>query len=68
MSHPRIKKEVLKVVGREIRKDMQQVCSKNNPSMLREKSPEALKSFCWKDLQEELEKRAPVFSKILTSV
>ncbi len=66
MSHPKIRREIVKVMGKVIRKDMLQVCSKSTPSLLRNRSPEALKSFCWTDLVEELKERAPVFSQILT--
>ena len=60
MAHPKIRKAIVKVMGKVIREDMQRVCSKKTPSMLRKRSPAALKSFCWKDLSEELERTAPV--------
>ena len=66
MAHPKIRKAIVKVMGKVIREDMQRVCSKKTPSMLRKRSPAALESFCWKDLSEELERTAPVFTQILT--
>ena len=63
MAHPTIRKAIVKVMGKVIREDMQRVCSKKTPSMLRKRSPAALKSFCWKDLSEELERTAPVFTQ-----
>ena len=67
MSHPKIKKGILKVLRKLIVKEMKQVCQKKTSSMLRKTSAEALKSFSWDDLLAdlELEKTAPVFCQIL---
>lgn len=65
MAHARIKREILKCVGRAIRKDMKHVCSKKLSSILRCRSAEDMKNFTWDALHAELDTHAPVFCHIL---
>ena len=65
MSHPRIRPFILKRVGRLIRKDMERMCSVKVSSVLRKRTPTAMKSFSWGDLMDELERFSPVFYQLL---
>ena len=61
MSHPKIKKGILKVLGKLIVKEMKQVCQKKTSSMLRKTSAEALKSFSWDGPVSRIGKDCPSF-------
>jgi hypothetical protein len=50
-----------------ITKEIQSLCSKSNPSILRKTNIESLKSFEWKSVLAELEKRTPCFIRFLKS-
>ena len=65
MSHTRIRQFILKRVGKLIRKDMERICSKQASSILRKRSPDAMKSFTWADFIQEMEQSSPVFCQIL---
>ena len=55
----------LKKITKEVSKECEQLCSSNNPSMLRDSSTDGLKSFNETAHVEELHKRAPLFYSIL---
>ena len=59
MMHDKISKEVIQQVGKVMAKELKSVCTLNPMSILRNKGPEALKTFSWSTLVEELKKRAP---------
>ena len=59
MKHDAISKEIIKQVGKAMAKELKSVCALNPMSILRNRGPEALKSFLWSTLVEELKKRAP---------
>ena len=65
MNHTRIRQFILKRVGKLIRKDMERICSKQASSILRERSPDAMKSFTWADFIQEMEQSSPVFCQML---
>ena len=65
VNHNRIRHFILGRVGRLIRKDMERICSSLVPSMLRKRTPDAMKSFSWGILAKELEDVSPVFYQIL---
>ena len=56
---------MLKKIGRQLQKEMKNVCSKKVGSILHSNSSEALKSFKWADLITELNAHAPVLVSIL---
>ena len=45
----------------EINSEIQRLCSKSDPSILRNSSKEALESFSWSDIDKELQNRTPRF-------
>ena len=51
-----------------VKKELQRLCAKQDPSILRGKTEEDLKSFSWNKLQTELEEKAPTLLKILMSM
>ena len=67
MSHSRIKKEVLKVIGKcvrkEMRKEMVNVGKRNTEFVLRG-SVECLDSFSWEKLSTQLQQKTPLFYNI----
>ena len=65
MSHGRIRKCILQKVGKILKKDMEHICSKKASSLLRMNTPDALRSFTWEDLVQELEKLSPTFYQVL---
>ena len=65
MKHRRIRECIIREFGKLIRKDMKNICSKKVSSMLRKSTAEAMKSFAWDDLTNELEDTSPVFYRIL---
>ena len=65
MNHRRIREFILRQVGKLIRKDMEHLCSTKAPSMLRKRTVEAMKSFCWEDFLKELEATSPTFYRLL---
>ena len=65
VSHPRIRPFILKRVGKLIRKDMEQMCSVKVSSILRKRTPTAMKSFSWGELMKKLERFSPVFCQLL---
>ncbi len=67
MKHNNIRSHVLKVLGRDIRKEMKTMCSVMSPSILRETEPEVLQSFTWESLIEELNVKAPTLLNVLRS-
>ena len=67
MGGQKIRTHVLTILGREIRKEMKEMCATPKPSVLRESTPEALTSFDWNRLESELESRAPSLFSVLRS-
>ncbi len=56
---------VLNGVCRMVHKEIATLCSDLVPSVLRDKSPELLKSFQWKCLLDELESHAPILKSCI---
>ena len=56
------KSEVLKLTCKEITSELVGLCSKANPSVLRESCP-----FSWEVVHDELKNRAPVYLQFLES-
>ena len=67
MGDQKIRTHVLTILGREIRKEMKEMCATTKLSMLRESTPEALISFDWNKLESELESRASSLFSVLRS-
>lgn len=61
------RKEVLQLICKEITSEIVGLCSKVNPSVLRESSAEALAKFSWETVHEELKNRTPVYLQFLES-
>ena len=55
ISHTHIWQFILKRVGKLIRKDMEHMCSPKTASILRKQTSDAMKSFFWANLLQELE-------------
>ena len=67
MGNQNIRTHVLTILGREIRKEMKEMCATTKPSMLQESTPEALTLFDWNKLESELESQAPSLFSVLRS-
>ena len=65
MSHQRIRKCILLKVGKLIKKDMNNICSNKTSSLLRKRTPDAMRSFAWRDLVQELEQHSPTLYQVL---
>ena len=65
LSHRRIRKCILQKVGKLIKKDMDNICSKKASSLLRKRTPDAMRSFTWGDLAQELEQQSPILYQVL---
>ncbi len=65
MSHRKTKEAVLRETGLILRKELQTLCKSSAPSMLRGTSPQALKTFQWDSLVDELEERSPTLLEVL---
>ena len=63
----KIRTHVLTILGRDIRKEMNILCSAKKPSTLRSSTPAAAASFDWSKLESELELNAPSLFSILKS-
>lgn len=66
MSHKCVKKEVLKLVGKLIQKDMKLLCRVKVPSILRKRSANAMSSFTWEQLVDEVRNTAPFLHQIVS--
>ena len=64
-SHQRIRKCILLKVGKLLKKDMNNICSKKTSSLLRKRTPDAMRSFAWRDLVQELEQHSPTLYQVL---
>ncbi len=67
MQHKRVRERILKVMAKDIRKEMTAMCSIMTPSILRDTTPTALQSFKWEALVQEMKVRAPTLLAILSS-
>mgnify|MGYP002803516413 FL=1 len=56
-----IKNLLYEQTSEEINNEIQKLCSKSDPSILRNSSKEAMESFSWNDINKELQNRAPRF-------
>lgn len=65
LQHKRVKGAVLKVVGQQIRKEMMVMCKQKTASVLRDLSSEAMQSFTWDTLVEELKTKAPTLLQMI---
>lgn len=66
---PQLKKAIVTAVASEVRYECQKLCTTTvgAKSMLRNTSPDGLKTFSWADLSSELQDRAPVFMSVLAA-
>lgn len=62
-----IKKELIKLMARDIDKECTQLCSKKNPSCLRKTDKESLLSFTMEKFYDELRERAPLFHSMMSA-
>ena len=72
MKHEKLKKQILKVLGRHIKKEKKAMCAlKGNtlhtPSILRSSDPETVQSFKWELLIDEMKQKAPTLYSVLAS-
>ena len=65
--HKQLREQILNVLGRKIQGEMKNLCSLLIPSVLRTYNPEAVQSFKWKTLIEEIKERAPTFYSVLAN-
>ena len=59
------RRHVLDILRRDIQKEMTTLCSSDSKSVLRESSLEALSSFTWDKLTNELSAKAPTLYSVL---
>lgn len=64
LTHGKVKTEVLKAVGKLVRKEMMYLCKRKTLSLLRG-SPKSLETFSWEQLSDELCQNAPVFCQVI---
>ena len=67
MEHPQVRKKVVTILKRDIQKEIRNLCSKTNPSILRNSEPESLMNFSWELVTSELRERAPTLHSLLCS-
>ena len=65
-SHARIRKHLVKEMGKLIQKEMRRTCEIKNPSFLRGCEVDNMLSFTWSFLIKELGKTAPTLLQLLT--
>lgn len=65
LKHERVRKCILHRVGKLIRKEMENICGRKVSTILRNRSFEAMQSFSWGKLVQELEQLSPTFYRIL---
>lgn len=65
--NPALRKNIIPLVGREIRKECDGLCSSNNPSLLRKTSKEDMLQFSLQKFGSELEVRSPILISTLKS-
>lgn len=62
-----VRKKILRILGKDIQKEITGLCSKKSRSIFRRTSAEDLKTFNWDRLVADLEKTAPTFHSFLSS-
>ena len=65
MNDSKIRKRIVQLVGDRIRKEMKTMCGLSSISLLRDFTPERLRSFQWEDLVDEMQQNAPTMLEIL---
>ena len=67
MKLPQLKNAIVSAVAAEVRRECQQMCAvtEGQASVLRQTSANEMKELNWRDVTEELNKKAPVFCTIL---
>lgn len=65
MKNKKVHAEVLKVVTRDIQKEMKSLSSMKSASLLRKTTFEQLRSFRWDDLIQEMSEHTPTLLKFL---
>ena len=65
MSNARLRPELLRIVCRDVRNEVQKVCSQKHDTILKLKSKPALAQFTWKTVMLELEQVAPTLMTLL---
>ena len=61
------KKYILKMIGKQLAKEIQVMCSEEVNSVMKSQDPEVLKQFSWDTLLSELSKFAPILKGLLLS-
>ena len=61
----KIRKKVLGILQNDLQKEMREMCLKKSMSVLRASSPEALQTFSWESVVEELQVKAPTLLHLL---
>ncbi len=61
------KKYILKMIGKQLAKEIQVMCSEEVNSVMKSQDPEVLKQFGWDTLLSELSKFAPILKGLLLS-
>lgn len=67
LKDPVTKKHVLRIIGREVAKEVKRMASDKVRSVLKSQNVDHLKSFHWNMLLQELSKFAPILSSLFTS-
>ena len=67
LKDPVTKKYILRIIGREVVKEVKRMASDKVESVLKSQNIDHLKSFHWDMLLQELSKFAPVLSSLFTS-
>ena len=62
---PKIRKRVLSILTKDIQKEMTTLCARKTGSILRQSSIQAINSFSWEAVTEELQRVAPTLHTIL---
>jgi hypothetical protein len=60
-----LKDQVIEATTRSITCELQQLCAKTTPSLLRQTTKDDLKHFTWKNVHDELKERTPVFLRFI---
>ena len=65
LKHKRIKVHILKILVKEIRKELAALCTVKNESIMRSSQPSTLRDFSWESLVTEVKLAAPTLTAIL---
>lgn len=66
MKDVKIRRKVIEIMGKELSKELKHVSSLKVNSLLRDRTHQAVESFSWSQLNQELKKEAPATFSLLT--